>query len=90
VNKRYEKISLTSQILSIYMFSGLSMGLAANLKHQITMVVSFLIYFGGLSTIQMLHSYCKKNELKIFRRISLNLFGFIIWFISFAILMVPN
>jgi len=90
MNKRYEKISLTSQILFIYMFSGLSMGLVANLQHQVTMVVSILIYSGGLSTIQMLDSYCKKNELKIFRKISLNLFGFIIWFIAFVILMVHN
>jgi len=89
MNKRYEKISLTSQILSIYMFSGLSMGLVANLK-QINIVVSFLIYCGGLSTIQMLHSYCKKNGLKIFRKINLSLLGFIIWFICFAILTIHD
>lgn len=87
--KRFDKISPKIEILVIYMFSGLSMGLAINVKQQFPKIILMLIYFGGLSTIKMLDMYCKKNQLKVFEKVNMNLLGFIIAIVSFAVSTFP-
>lgn len=87
VYKRFDKISPKIQILVIYMFSGLSTGLAVNVKGQFPKIILMLIYAGGLYTIQVLNMYCKRNELKVFEKMNMNLLGTIIAIISFAVVV---
>lgn len=85
INKKLQRIEATFEILVVYMFSGLSMGLVQSSKYQFPKVIIILIYFGGFYTFQMLLSYCKKNQLKIFGELNLSLSGSILWMISFGI-----
>lgn len=47
INKKLQKIEPTFEILVVYMFSGLSMGLLQSSKCQFPEVITILIYFGG-------------------------------------------
>ncbi|MFL0270157.1 hypothetical protein [Candidatus Clostridium radicumherbarum] len=85
IYKRLEKIWSKIDILIVYMFIGLSMGETEDLIGKLPKILLFLIYFGGFYAIQMLSRYCKKNELKIFGKMNMDLFGFIIWISSFTI-----
>lgn len=89
VYKRFDKIWPKVEILIVFMFIGLSMGEANNGIRQYPKIILVLIYFGVFTTIQMLSIYCKKNELKIFGKMNLSLFGFIIFIISYAIVTFP-
>lgn len=82
MNSRFEKIWTPIEILIIYMFSGLSMGISNIIATEYPIVITGLVGFGSLTTITMLQRYCNKNNLKIFGNIKLNLLGFIIWVIS--------
>ncbi|KZL88626.1 hypothetical protein [Clostridium magnum] len=85
INKKYQKIEPTIGILIVYMFIGLSMGLVQNSNYQFPKVIIILIYSGGFCTFQMLLSYCRENQLKIFGTISLNILGFAIWMIFYGV-----
>ena len=82
MDKRFEKMWSTIEILIIYMFSGLSMGIGITVTNQFPIIILMLIGFGSIFTVLMLHLYCKRNELKIFGRPIVWLIGLIFWAVS--------